>query len=197
MTVPRFRLFILGAGFSQPAKLPLGPELLDEVRSRVRAVFRRHEWDGPLEKEIAEWEQLYPGSQLNLESVFAYSHRKHYLGLIGSDEFFEHGSRSIVEARRAIQEVLMYRLLQSARYRRQHSLFSISVLLQLSCVASISSSPAGVLFVAVRVVPVVVVRVFAAQRFCAFVRRRECFAPSRTSRQSTHGTPSSFQQESP
>src|SRR5437867_1881448 len=39
MELPRSRLFILGAGFSQPAGLPLGPELLDEVRHRVREVF--------------------------------------------------------------------------------------------------------------------------------------------------------------
>lgn len=106
MTLPRCRLFVLGAGFSKPAGLPLGVELLDEVRHRVRNEFRAHGWDGPLEREIAEWRELYPGRELHLESVLAYSHRKHFLGLIGSKEYFDHGSRSIVSARRAIQSVL-------------------------------------------------------------------------------------------
>ena len=104
-TLPIHRLFIIGAGFSKPAGFPLGPELLDSVRQRVRRVFNRANWDGPLEDEIAQWRAL-PTTPLTLEAVFAYSHRKHFLGLVGSDEYFEHGSRSIVEARRAIQEIL-------------------------------------------------------------------------------------------
>ena len=108
--LPRHRLFVLGAGFSKPAGLPLGSELLDDVRLRVRNVFRRSGWDGTLEEEIDEWRQLYPGKTLNLESVLAYSHRKHFLRVIGSDEYFNHGSRSIVEARQAIQAILTERL---------------------------------------------------------------------------------------
>jgi len=42
-----------------------------------------------------------------LERVLAYSHRKHYLRLIGSDERFAHGSEAIVAARRAIQRLLI------------------------------------------------------------------------------------------
>lgn len=109
MRLPVHRLFILGAGFSRPAGLPLGPELLHEVRLRVREDFRSAGWDGALEGEIGEWRELYPGKPLNLESVLAYSHRKHFLGLIGSDEYFEHGSRSIVAARHAIQAILTSR----------------------------------------------------------------------------------------
>lgn len=106
MKLPIHRLFILGAGFSRPAGFPLGPELLDEVRHRVRDHFRSAGWDGALEEEIREWQELYPGRALNLESVLAYSHRKHFLRLIGSDEYFEQGSRSIVAARYAIQSIL-------------------------------------------------------------------------------------------
>ena len=58
------------------------------------------------EQEIDEWSELYPNAELNLEFVFAYSHRKHFLQLIGSDEHFSHGSRSIVAARHAIQAIL-------------------------------------------------------------------------------------------
>lgn len=102
-----FRLFILGAGFSKPAGYPLGDDLLSDVRERVRTQFQRHGWDGPLEEEIEEWTDLYPGKPLALEAVLAYSHRKHFLKVRGSDEYFEHGSRTIVASRQAIQEILI------------------------------------------------------------------------------------------
>ena len=106
MNLPIYRLFVLGSGFSKPAGLPLGPELLEEVRNQVRAYFRIYDWDGPLEKEIEEWSELYPETEFTLESVLAYSHRKHFLHLIGSDEYFAHGSRSIAAARKAVQTIL-------------------------------------------------------------------------------------------
>jgi len=107
LSLPNNRLFVLGAGFSKLAGLPLGHELLEEVRIRIRDHHRIYNWDGPLEKEIREWKELYPDNELSLESVFAYSHRKHFLQLIGADEHFSHGSRSIVFARKAIQSILI------------------------------------------------------------------------------------------
>lgn len=107
MNEPHYRLFVLGAGFSALGGLPLGNGLLERVREDVRASFQFAGWDGPLEKEIGEWSSLYPAESIDLERVLAYSHRKHYLRLIGSDEYFEHGSRSIVAARRAIQRILI------------------------------------------------------------------------------------------
>ena len=44
---------------------------------------------------------------IDLERVLGYSHRKHYLRVLGSDEYFAHGSRSIVAARQAIQQILI------------------------------------------------------------------------------------------
>lgn len=107
MNRPYYRLFVLGAGFSAPADLPLANRLLESVREDVRGFFQCFDWDGPLEQEIEEWSSLYPSESVDLERVLAYSHRKHYLGLLGSDEYFEHGSRSIVAARRAIQRILI------------------------------------------------------------------------------------------
>lgn len=105
-SLPRYRLFILGSGFSKPAGHPLGVELLNMVRTRMREQFRANDWDGPLEREISEWTALYPNREVTLESVLAYSHRKHFLKLIGSDEYFEHGSRTIASAKPIIQEIL-------------------------------------------------------------------------------------------
>ena len=107
MNLPHHRLFVLGAGFSAPAGLPLAKGLLESVREVVRYRFQRHDWEGPLEQEIEEWTSLYPGQPVDLERVLAYSHRKHYLRLLGSKEYFADGSRSIVAARTAIQEILI------------------------------------------------------------------------------------------
>ncbi len=107
VNLPTHRLFVLGAGFSAPAGLPLGNGLLERVRRDVRSSFRRAGWDGTLEQEIREWASLYPGEPIDLERVLAYSHRNHYLRLLGSDEYFEHGCRSIAAARNAIQRILI------------------------------------------------------------------------------------------
>ena len=105
---PPYRLFILGAGFSKPAGLPLSIELLEYVQREVRHYFQYFgEWDGTLEKEIGEWKNLYPDEEVDLERVLAYSHRKHYLRLSGTDEYFEDGSRTIVAVRKSIQQILM------------------------------------------------------------------------------------------
>jgi len=106
MNPPVFRLFVLGSGFSRPAGFPLGNELLEAVREELRHDFRKAGWDDPLEQEIEEWRELYPGKRLALESVFAYSHRKHFLKLLGSEEYYSHGSWAIVAAREAIQRIL-------------------------------------------------------------------------------------------
>ena len=107
MNLPTQRLFVIGSGFSEPAGLPLGNDLLKCVRQDVRRSFQHAGWDGPLEQEIREWALLYPGQTIDLERVLDYSHRKHYLRLLGSDEYFEYGSRSIVATRHAIQRILI------------------------------------------------------------------------------------------
>lgn len=70
-------------------------------------MFQRSGWKGTLEREIEEWSSLYPGESIDLERVLAYSHRKHYLGLLGPDEYFADGSRSIVAMRQAVQQILI------------------------------------------------------------------------------------------
>lgn len=80
---------------------------MQSVREDVKRYFQGHDWDGALEEEIEEWSSLYPGQQLDLERVLAYSHRKHYLGLQGSKRYFEHGSRSIAAVLKAIQSTLI------------------------------------------------------------------------------------------
>jgi hypothetical protein len=101
--LPYYRLFVLGAGFSKPAGLPLSKKLLDLVR---RAIGGR---GSVLGQDIEEWTKLYPNQEVDLERVLAFSHLRHYLGLLGSEEYFAHGSRSVVASRKAIQRILMNR----------------------------------------------------------------------------------------
>ena len=107
VNLPTNRLFVLGAGFSSPAGLPLGNGLLERVRQDLGRSCQHAGCDGTLEQEIREWALLYPGQSIDLERVLAYSHRKHYLRLLGSDEYFEHGSQTIVATRDAIQRILI------------------------------------------------------------------------------------------
>ena len=102
-----YRLFILGAGFSKPAGLPLSIELLEYIRRNVKYCHQSYGWDGPLEEEIREWKNLYPDEEENLEQVLAYSHRKHYLRLDGPERYFSDGSRTIVAMRENVQNILM------------------------------------------------------------------------------------------
>ena len=88
--------------------MPLSIELLEYVQREVRHYYQYFsDWNGTLEEEIGEWKNLYPDEEVDLERVLAYSHRKHHLRLLGSDEYFEHGSRTIVAARKSIQQILL------------------------------------------------------------------------------------------
>ena len=103
MRLPHSRLFILGAGFSRPAGIPLAKELLEAVRENLRINNSNNE----LEREIAEWCELYPYQSVDLERILAFSHRKHHLRLSGSDETFEYASVSISAVQKEIQRILI------------------------------------------------------------------------------------------
>ena len=103
LNLPYFRLFVLGAGFSRPAGLPLAKDMLEIVRSNLRTVDANNQ----LERDISEWRDLYPGQPIDLERVLAYSHRRHHLRLLGSDETYEHASLSIYAVQKEIQRILI------------------------------------------------------------------------------------------
>ena len=103
--LPHLRLFVLGAGFSQPVGLPLAKDLLERVREGLRMIYgNKH---NPFEQEICEWAKLYPGQTLELERVLGFSHRKHHLRISGSDEDLEYASLSIYAIQKEIQRELL------------------------------------------------------------------------------------------
>ncbi len=86
----RFGIYILGAGFSKPAGLPLAQELWNEVRRRVlRSTVARRHFDADLQiylrykKECAR-ENLTP-TGVDFEDFMAFLDIEHHLGLRGSD----------------------------------------------------------------------------------------------------------------
>jgi hypothetical protein len=103
------RVFLLGAGFSKPAGLPLATELLDLVRdvarSRWEAGGRSH-----LERDLERYENYLadtdPGRAFDLEEFGAWLDWEHTLRLRGSDTWSEEGNESTLQLRWAIGHVL-------------------------------------------------------------------------------------------
>lgn len=107
------RLFLLGAGFSAAAGLPLTSELLPLVKSVVQEYLSV---DGftHLEAAIEDYEEFLaatdPSSEFNLEEFGAWLDWEHALRLRGSDTFSQHGNEPSLQLRWAVGKVLNDRM---------------------------------------------------------------------------------------
>lgn len=107
----RFGIYILGAGFSQPAVLPLAPELWHEIRRKGLAMSgRASQFREDLDIYI-EYRKHCDGIELTLEQVdfedfMAFLDIEHYLGLRGSDTWSSHGNEAQVVVKTLIGETL-------------------------------------------------------------------------------------------
>lgn len=107
-------LYILGAGFSVAAGLPLAEELWKEVyRRAVRMTGRagqfRKDLDDYIEfKERAEGRQLQRDG-VDFEEFLGFLDIEHYLGLRGSDTWSEDGNESQVIVKTLIGQILTER----------------------------------------------------------------------------------------
>ncbi|WP_277211993.1 SIR2 family protein [Isoptericola croceus] len=103
------RVFLLGAGFSKPAGLPLATELLDRV---VAVAQSRWSVDGSshLERDLERYEKFLqdtdPGRAFDLEEFGAWLDWEHTLRLRGSDTWADEGNESTLQLRWAIGHVL-------------------------------------------------------------------------------------------
>lgn len=103
------RVFLLGAGFSKPAGLPLATELLDKV---VEVARSRWSVDGTshLERDLERYEDYLadtePGRDFDLEEFGAWLDWEHTLRLRGSDTWSDEGNESTLQLRWAIGHVL-------------------------------------------------------------------------------------------
>jgi hypothetical protein len=80
---PGFRIFVLGAGFSRPAGLPLGGELFTEVRKRIEL---RHGLDTKFQRDVEnyiEYRKACTGvelleSEIDLEEFLSFLDIEHF-----------------------------------------------------------------------------------------------------------------------
>ena len=106
-----YRLFVLGAGFSRAAGLPLAVELWPEVQRRARTLPGRAKqfWDD-LEiyiqyRKDCDGVTLTP-DQVDFEEFLAFLDIEHYLGLRGSDTWSVDGNEAQVVVKTLIAEIL-------------------------------------------------------------------------------------------
>lgn len=104
------RVFLLGAGFSKPAGLPLANELLDLVREVARDFMRAPDGSSHLETAIERYERYLadtePARPFDLEEFGAWLDWEYVLRLRGSDTWSQDGSRASLQLRWAIGRVL-------------------------------------------------------------------------------------------
>jgi hypothetical protein len=116
----RFAFYILGAGFSKPAGLPLANELWAEIRQRgllmsERAGKFREDLDSFIEyKKKCENLDLTP-ELVNFEEFISFLDIEHFLGLRGGDTWSSHGNEGQVVVKTLIGELLSAAQPESAK----------------------------------------------------------------------------------
>ena len=112
MDVPP-RLFLLGAGFSKPAGLPLAAELVPLILDVGDRYLSTEDGYNHLRNAVEGYkeylEETNPGCAFDLESFGAWLDWEHVLRLKGSDTFSEHGNEAGLQLRWAIGKVLFDR----------------------------------------------------------------------------------------
>jgi len=107
----RFSIFVLGAGFSKAAGLPLASELWNEIRERgLQKTGRASNFKDDLDEYI-EYRKLCDGidltyEQVDFEDFMAFLDVEHYLWLRGGDTWSEHGNEAQIVVKTLIGEIL-------------------------------------------------------------------------------------------
>ncbi len=112
----RYRLFILGAGFSVPAGLPLASELYRQVRAkaarcdnprfRSRYCKDRRQFIEYVKARASSSLQRAPGKNIDIEQFLGFLDVRSFLGLDGAEQFAQEGSESQILVRWLIAQCL-------------------------------------------------------------------------------------------
>lgn len=110
---PKFRLIILGAGFSRPAGFPLAIDLWKEIRevaANTHPDYRAYKFNEDLQNYI-EFRKEADGCALTPETVdfedlMRFLDVEHYLGLRGGDTWSEDGNEGTVVTKFLIGRIL-------------------------------------------------------------------------------------------
>ncbi|MBG6203218.1 hypothetical protein IWQ48_004375 [Labrenzia sp. EL_13] len=109
----KYRLIILGAGFSRPAELPLANDLWKEIRETA-AVFSKDDRASRFNEDLnhyiafrkdAAGETLTPES-VDFEDFMRFLDVEHYLGLRGGDTWSDDGNEGTVVTKHLIGNIL-------------------------------------------------------------------------------------------
>ena len=108
---PGFRIFVLGAGFSRPAGLPVASELYPLVRQHI---VDRHGRDTKFDSDVREYldycsvcgQSGQSEENLDLEGLMSFLDIEHYLGFRGSKTWSQEGNESQLMIRKAIGHVI-------------------------------------------------------------------------------------------
>lgn len=107
----RFRIFILGAGFSKPAGLPIAAELWNKIRGMAAHLTgRASKFNDDLDTYIqflkdcdgVEWRP----SEINFEKFMEFLDIQHCLGLRGSDTWSQDGNEGTVVTKYLMGKIL-------------------------------------------------------------------------------------------
>lgn len=104
-----YRVFLLGAGFSKPAGLPLAAELLPLLEGAARdymSVDGYNHLSGAVRRYENYLADTDPSRPFDFEEFGAWLDWEHILRLKGSDTFSEHGNEAALQLRWAIGHVL-------------------------------------------------------------------------------------------
>jgi hypothetical protein len=111
---PMYDVFVVGAGFSRPAGIPLTSELFRLVVCESKAIGA---YD-ILEPDVRRYIEYYDSTHttpialddINIEGFMSYLDIEHYLSLKGSDTWSEEGNRSQILVRHLIAKIIFDRL---------------------------------------------------------------------------------------
>lgn len=111
----KFAIYVLGAGFSKPAGLPLASELWTEVRERALSMTGRAGFFRDDLKEYIEYRRRCDGTDLtpetvDLEEFMAFLDIEFHLGLRGKDTWSSQGNEAQVVVKTLIGEILSERM---------------------------------------------------------------------------------------
>lgn len=113
----KYRIFIIGAGFSVHAGLPLGAQLFEQVLEVIR---NRYGSDNKLEGDLDSYlsyrfrcDGISKNDPVDYEKFMSHLDLEHYLGLRGSDHWSEEGNESQLMIRKGIREVIYSKMPKS------------------------------------------------------------------------------------
>jgi hypothetical protein len=108
----KFRLFILGAGFSRGAGLPLAHELWSEVRRRASRLEGRAGKFGRDIQSYIEFRRRTEGLHLSeddipFEQFMEFLDLEHFLGLRGKDTWSDDGNETTIVVKHLISQIII------------------------------------------------------------------------------------------